>query len=317
MIAGVDIGGTKTHLAVQADDGVIREHMVETAVWRARKDAEVDSAALIALLTQFSGTQPDVIVVGAHGCDTDADCLSLQRLLAKQIAGTVLVLNDSELLLPAAGKRSGISVIAGTGSIAVSRGTDRKMMAAGGWGWFLGDEGSASGLVRDAARAIRLHLDETEILDPLGQSLIHALGVSGPVEIGRALGERGSAASIGSLAQLVFDAADGGSKLSSDVINRGGEALAVLVEQLAGRGANSRDVVAAGGVISSQPRLFAAFKEALARRVPSATATLLSEPPVVGALHLAHELAAGERRSRLPLPHTAGHLERHDNGRAA
>lgn len=317
MIAGIDIGGTKTHLAVQPEGGVIREQVVETTDWRTRRDALADSRALLERLWALSAGQPDVVAIGAHGCDTDTDCLNLQALISKQMAGTVLVLNDSELLLPAAGKRSGISLIAGTGSIAVSRGVDRKMMAAGGWGWFLGDEGSASGLVRDAARAVRTRLDETEVLDPLGVMLTEALGIAGPVEMGRALGDLGSAARIGSLAHLVFEAADAGSELADKVIAKGGAALAILVEQLVRRGASGSDVVAAGGVISSQIRLFNVFGEALARRVPTVAVTLLSKPPVVGALHLARELAAGRRPPRLPLPHSAGRQELHNNGRAA
>ncbi len=317
MIAGIDIGGTKTHLAVQSDGGAVRERVLETIDWRKRKDAFVDSQALLGVLEQLSAGQPAVVVIGAHGCDTDSDCLTLQALISKQLAATVLVLNDSELLLPAAGRRSGISLIAGTGSIAVSRDADRKMMAAGGWGWFLGDEGSASGLVRDAARAVRALLDRSEVLDPLGAMLIDALEIRGPVEISRALGDLGSAARIGSLAHLVFEAADAGSELADGVITRGGAALADLVGQLVGRGASGTDVVAAGGVISSQVRLYTAFEGALARRVPTAAATLLSKPPVIGALHLARELAAGQRPPRLPLPHSAGRQELHDNGRAA
>ena len=317
MIAGIDIGGTKTHLAIGSHNNILRQQVVETKVWRARVDAQADASALVHLLGELAGVEPDVLVVGAHGCDTDVDCISFQERLAAEIPGLVLVLNDSELLLPAAGKRSGISLIAGTGSIAVSRNENRKMMAAGGWGWFLGDEGSASVLVRDAARAVRLSLDQGEAMDPLGDALIAALSINDAVEIGRALGERGSAASIGSLAPLVFEAADRGSRLAPNVIVRGGEALAVLVEQLVGRGADGRDVVAAGGVISRQRRLFEAFEAALATKAPEAIAALLSEPPVVGALQLGRELAAGERRPGLPLPHSAGRQELEHNGRAA
>ncbi|WP_337268453.1 BadF/BadG/BcrA/BcrD ATPase family protein [Oryzifoliimicrobium ureilyticus] len=317
MIAGVDIGGTKTHLVALDGNGSQRERIVATADWRGREDAAIDASSLINLLTQIADGHPDVVVIGAHGCDTDEDRDKLQSLLAGHVNGTLLVLNDSELLLPAADKRAGVSVIAGTGSIAVSRNENRKMMAAGGWGWFLGDEGSASGLVRDAARAVRFYLDKTERLDPLGEALMEALGINGPVELGRALGERGSAASIGNLAPLVFEAARHGSELASNVIARGGDALASLVEQLVARGARGVDVVAGGGVICGQATLFHAFEAALARRVPEALATLLTEPPVIGALRLARELAAGQRRPALPLPHTAGRQESEDNGRAA
>ncbi|MEP7457707.1 BadF/BadG/BcrA/BcrD ATPase family protein, partial [Phyllobacterium sp. SB3] len=155
----------------------------------------------------------------------------------------ILVLNDSELLLPAAGKDVGISVICGTGSIAVARSHDRRMIAAGGWGWYLGDEGSAAGLVREAARAVRRSLDAGKPMEQLGRSLLQALGIDDPVELGRALGDQGSAAKIGSFVPLVFQAADAGSPLALDVIAQGGNALVALVSRLINRGAPGKDIV--------------------------------------------------------------------------
>jgi len=317
MIVGVDIGGTKTHVAVQRPDGTRREQLVRTSTWRQRRNLSNDVAGLHELLHAISNGEPEVSVVGSHGCDTDADCLALQEALSTRLSGIVLVLNDSELLLPAAGKKEGIAVIAGTGSIAVSRGPDRKMRSAGGWGWFLGDEGSASGLVREAARAVRRSLDQGNQLDQLGRLLVEALGVVNPVEFGRALIDLGSAARIGKLAHLVFDAADAGSQTAADVIYNGGDSLAILVEELINRGALGNHVITAGGVISRQSRLFLAFKDALRLRVPDANLALLKSAPVTGALLLAELLASGERPIMLPLPHVGGHQETNTNGRAA
>lgn len=317
MIVGIDIGGTKTHVAVQQADGTRRDHVLETSTWRQRRNLSDDVAGLHELMFAMSNGEPEVSVVGSHGCDTDADCLALQEALSTRLTETVLVLNDSELLLPAAGKKDGIAVIAGTGSIAVSRGTDRKMRSAGGWGWFLGDEGSASGLVREAARAVRRSLDRGNPLDQLGQLLVDALGVAEPVEFGRALTDLGSAARIGKLAHLVFEAADAGSETAAQVIADGGNALAILVEELVNRGAVGNHVITAGGVISRQTRLFLAFKDALALRVPDANLALLESAPVTGALLLAGMLASGKRPEMLPLPHVGGRRETNTNGRAA
>jgi N-acetylglucosamine kinase-like BadF-type ATPase len=237
--------------------------------------------------------------------------------LSAQLTNTVLVLNDSELLLPAAGKENGVAVIAGTGSIAVSRGTDRKMLSAGGWGWFLGDEGSASGLVRDAARAVRRSLDQGKPLEVLGRMLMDALGVAHTVEFGRALTDLGSAARVGGLAHFVFEAADAGSQIALQVIHEGGDALATLVQELVTRGAAGTDVITAGGVITRQTRLFEAFQSALNLRVPNAALSLLETPPVTGALTLAAKLASGQRPKTLPRPHVGGRLETNENGRAA
>jgi N-acetylglucosamine kinase-like BadF-type ATPase len=306
MLVGIDIGGTKTQIV--ASTGSEQSSVsLPTHEWRSRSDGERDAAELIAAVLDLTGSrQPDVVVAGSHGCDTDDDRERVQASLARVLTGTVLVLNDSELLLPAAGKQRGISVISGTGSIAVARSDDRRMLAAGGWGWFLGDEGSASGLVREAARAVRASLDAGEAIELLGHDLLAAVGVTNPVELGRALGELGSAASIGRFANLVFEAADAGSVIASKVIADGGRALATLAQRLVTRGARGADVVTGGGVISRQPRLFRAFQNALAEIQPALTLTLLTEPPVVGALALAGSLQAGRQAANLPFPHIGG-----------
>jgi N-acetylglucosamine kinase-like BadF-type ATPase len=317
MLVGIDIGGTKTEILASA--GAERFSIVlPTGDWRSRADGRRDADKLVAAVLDLTGgRQPDVVVAGAHGCDADEDCERVQAWLARALIGTVLVLNDSELLLPAAGKQRGISVISGTGSIAVARSGDRHMLAAGGWGWFLGDEGSASGLVREAARAVRASLDAGETLELLGRNLLAAVDVGNPVELGRRLGEFGAAASIGRFASVIFDAADAGSPLALKVITDGGRALATLTERLVARGAHAGDVVTGGGVISRQPRLFQAFQTALAETLPALSLTLLTESPVTGALALARDLQAGRHAPSLPFPHIAGRRSGEQDWRAA
>lgn len=309
MLIGIDIGGTKTQLVATDATRPLFDETVPTASWRARRDDDADATALVALATRhLHGRMPNILVVGSHGCDSDADCSALQERLARLVDGTVVVLNDSELVPPAAGRTGGISVICGTGSIAVTRRPDRKMIAAGGWGWYLGDEGSASGLVREAAKAVRAALDSGADLDRLGKSLLDAVDIASPVELGRALSERRSAAEIGALAPLVFEAAEAGSDLAIGVVQEGGRALAILVQRLVERGALGADVVTAGGVVTRQPLLFDAFAKAMDVILPDRRLSLLREPPVFGALTLGRDLEAGRWSCHLPLPHVAGRL---------
>lgn len=316
MITGVDIGGTKTHLRSEMGGTETYDRVILTSEWRSRRNHAADAANLVSLITQDKRV-PSITVIGAHGCDSDDDRFALQARLSALLPGILLVLNDSELLLPACGKEDGISVISGTGSIAVSRDADRSMIAAGGWGWFLGDEGSASGLVRDAARAVRFSLDDGAPLDCLGQYLLDALDTVSPIDMGRAISEIGSAAGIGRLAPVVFEAADDGSRLADQVIANAGVSLAILSEKLIRRGAPKGDVVTGGGVVTRQPRLFSAFRTALSDRVPDATLTLMSQSPVAGALALARSIQSRRYPSRLPMPHLDGELLTDTDWRAA
>jgi N-acetylglucosamine kinase-like BadF-type ATPase len=291
LIAGVDIGGTKTHLMVCWEGGsIVADAVVPTDSWRSR-EIEADASTLAKLVRQFTqGAEPAALAVGAHGCDTEEHCTEFEACLAIHFRGRMQVVNDSELMVPAAGFLDGIGVVAGTGSIAVARTADRKMLVAGGWGWILGDEGSAPALVREAARAIRGALDARAPADALIEALMREIGTDDPTKLGRLLNETRSAVIWGRYANAVFDAAEAGSPLAARVITEGGSALAGLVGALMKRGADAARVVAGGGVIVEQPLLMLAFKVAMTEISPSSEVVLLRKPPVVGAVALAERL---------------------------
>jgi glucosamine kinase len=292
-VVGVDIGATKTQIAVARDNAAPIERAVPTRAWRRRDDE--DPGALVALIRQVSPTEDlAVLVVGAHGCDNAAGCLELQHRLGLLTSAAVLVVNDAELLVPAAGFDHGIGVVAGTGSIAVARLPDRSMLVAGGWGWLLGDEGGAVGLVREALRAVRGALDSGETADPLIRQMQRTLGTDDPIQFGRKLLQAGAADAIGAHVSAVFAAVEAGSRLALTVVRDGGRALAKLVGQLVGRGAVGGHVVAGGGVITRQNALMSSFRESVAEFLPDWHVTLLTNPPVHGAVALARQIEAGK-----------------------
>lgn len=298
LLAGVDIGGTKTRIMGRRGDIVLFDKTLVTDEWRIRQ-MEADAAKLAAIVIDLcDGSAPTAMAVGAHGCDTDEQCRRFQALLSAALKTSVQVVNDAELMVPAAGYDDGIGVVAGTGSIAVARSAEGKMLAAGGWGWILGDEGSAAALVREAAKAIRRALDRGQEGDPLIAMLMREIGTDDQTKLGILLNETRGAAAWGRYANAVFDAANAGSPLASRVIKEGGEGLAALVQLLIERGANASLVVAGGGVIAEQPMLMTAFVEAMASASPASRVVLLREPPVIGAVALAGRLVAGEARPR-------------------
>ena len=297
VVIGVDIGGTKTHVRVAPVTGSEHEdHIGLTSLWRRTGNIE-DVEVLLGVVQNLRGERRcHGLAVGAHGCDTTQDCDAFESVLQARVDFPVKVVNDAELFVPAAQLTSGIGLVAGTGSIAVGRRADNAMVAAGGWGWILGDEGSASGLVREAVRAVRGAIDMERPQDVLFDALCGSLGVRSETEFGRKLAAVHGAADWGSHARAVFAAAGAGSGLALDVIRDGARALAVLVRRVADRGANARHVVAAGGVIVAQPLLYEMFVEELARAMPEAEPRLLRSAPVTGAVVLAQRLIDAARR---------------------
>ena len=289
LIAGIDIGGTKTHILVKDTDRLVADKVVASTDWRVW-EREKDAAMLAALIKEIAGGELCATAIGAHGCDTDQHCKQLESDLSARLEGRIKVVNDSELLVPAAGFVSGIGVVSGTGSIAVARTANDEMLVAGGWGWILGDEGGAAALVREAARAVRGSIDLGQTDDPLITELMSKLETGDPTKIGRLLNDTRSAAIWGGYADAVFGAARQGSVLANRVIREGADALAGLIGVLIGRGADARHVVIGGGVVVEQPLLFEAFVDAMSTVSPASEITLLRAAPVNGALAMAERL---------------------------
>ncbi|WP_119270227.1 N-acetylglucosamine kinase [Taklimakanibacter deserti] len=289
---GIDIGGTKTHMRA-AGAGAPADLILPTNDWRVR-EWEKDAISLLEFVRRFAG-KDDIaaLAIGAHGCDSQAECDAFERALAQHASFPVRVVNDAELLPAALGLEHEIGLVAGTGSIAVCRSPATGMLVAGGWGWVIGDEGSSAGLVREAARAISLHIDKGGAEDePLINALIASLGIDNAGRIGRAIVKPGGAAELGRHAYAVFEAEKQGSLLARQVIIEGARHLVDLVARLKANGAQATIVVAGGGVIAGQPRLADAFLDELARRFNGeVTGRIFARSPVEGACRLAEDLS--------------------------
>jgi glucosamine kinase len=299
IVVGIDIGWTKTHLRA-VGNGRTFDLVRPTSEWR-RRDWGEDAATLLGMVGELAnGAAVAAIGIGAHGCDDAGECAGFQAEFTKRTGVPVAVVNDAELMPLALDLSHQIGLVAGTGSIAVCRTAAGEMLVAGGWGWAIGDEGSAAGLVREAARAVALHMDKGGSLDePLCRAIFEALRIPSPARVGSSLAKLGNGATIGSHAHAVFEAAGRGSELARRVIGEGGEALAALVRRLDERGAGAGHVVAGGGVIVAQPLLWEAFREGLARHCGDSIAPhLFRGEPVEGACRLASAMAGGPAASR-------------------
>jgi glucosamine kinase len=197
----------------------------------------------------------------------------------------------------AMGVPDGIGLVAGTGSIAVARDSQGQLITAGGWGWVLGDEGSAAGIVREAIRVVLTELDFGRRSDPLVAALLTDFGVDDGPGLAMTVTRSSSADYWGSHARSVFTAADEGSTLARDVLELAGGQLAGLIPRLRARGVTSRDLVAGGGVLVAQPRLREAFLAGLAAGSSDVRVRILDTPPVVGAIALATSLTGSSPRT--------------------
>lgn len=301
FVVGVDVGGTKTQLARVDRSGTLESVTRPSMHISPRTWGELP-VWLIALLDEACPGWRDApaVVIGAHGCDSEEQIEQLRWPLVQATSGTVSVLNDAQLVVPAAGAESGIGVIVGTGSIAASTLESGQVVTAGGWGWILGDEGSAPALVREGIKATLARSERGDPIDPLGARLFAAFDVdNAPDLLIQSTGTMGKV-EWGRFAPEIFTALEEGSEDARLVIHHAAAHLRQLVERLVARGADPSTVVVAGGVATNQPVLVSAFADELRRLDSGVQVITLSEDPVHGAVALA--LAAAGWTSATPLP---------------
>ncbi|MFF2050069.1 BadF/BadG/BcrA/BcrD ATPase family protein [Leifsonia sp. NPDC058194] len=291
LIVGLDAGGTKLGVRVEALDGSrVADVVLPAEEWSA---SPADDAArwlherILRVLPE--GATVAALGVGAQGLDSVEHAEELREALAG-LGYRGAVVNDAELLVPAAGLSSGIGVIAGTGSIAVGADAAGRTLFAGGWGWVLGDEGGAPAIVREATVAALRADDEGAADDGLLTALLTAFGVASAPALARAVNDDPTPENWGPRAVAVFAAADAGSALAVSVIEHAGRHLSELVDRLRARGAVGSDVAVAGSVFAHQPRLLAAFTGALRQAHPDLAVVPLTDAPVAGAVELARRL---------------------------
>lgn len=292
VVVGLDVGGTKTAVVIESIGG---ERLLQARVPSLAWDAEpiADGADWIAALLRSVVTPGDEVVavgLGAQGLDSDEIARAFGAALAERGYPAVAV-NDAALLVPAAGFATGIGLVSGTGAIGVGANAAGVSLISGGWGWVIGDEAGAAGIVREATKAALFAYDGGAPDDGLAVALLGAFGVADAERLARAVNDDPTMENWAPRAPAVFAAADAGSALAAAVVDNAAAHLATLVDQLVARGAVGGDVVAAGSVIANQPRLFAGVQRLVAARHPSFTVHLLDRDPVEGALALARRLA--------------------------
>jgi glucosamine kinase len=192
---GIDGGGTKTTCAVGDQTRLLASatagpsNIVRVGESEARESLDQcmrqACAAAGISLEQVART-----CVGGSGAARPELAAIVRQIVADIVSTPVDVVGDMQIALEAAFDTGpGVIVIAGTGSIAYGRGRQGKTLRAGGWGFAIGDEGSAHWIGRSAVSAT-LHASEREPLDggspPLAKDLFKAWGVTSLSDLARA-----------------------------------------------------------------------------------------------------------------------------------
>ncbi len=288
-LVGIDVGGTKTHVRVENFEGKeLHDEVFATPIWRAESNGDKALSIQSWIERTLNPRRVAALAVGAHGCDSDKESERLRQQILLLLPVPTIVVNDAQLLGAAAGILRSIELIAGTGSIAVGHTAAGESVYAGGWGWLVGDEGGATGLVRDAVRRLTRSADEESVTDPLEARLLSASGTRDLKHLTMSMMKNGGT-KFSRWAPTLFEAADEGSPIAAATIESSAEELVRLVAVLLIKKAEADAVVTAGSVVVNQPRLSNALRRKLSQSF-GLELVVLNTAPVSGAIHLARRL---------------------------
>ena len=295
-VVGIDAGGTKTVGLLADETGkVITKARGSGANLVVHGELAVEKV-LHQVIEDLDSPEPvSAVCLGMAGVDRREQQDLIRGVMRRMRLPERLSIVPDPLVALVAGAPEGIGivVVAGTGSIAYGVDPSGQTARAGGWGYLLGDEGSAFWLGHAAVRhGIRAHDGRgpaTTLLDRIADKL--------ELSIPRGLvnwfyDQEHSRHRIAELASVVEEAANDGDEAASDLLNQAAQHIAragrSVARQLDFDGAFP--LVQAGGVFKACPSLFDRVEASLA--LPQAEPVRLEGEPAKGAVTLALELLA-------------------------
>ena len=293
---GIDGGGTKTTCAVGDDSSVLA-----TASAGPSNIVRVGEATTRESLHQAvrqacaaAGITPSQVLrtcVGGSGAARPELAAIVREFLAEMLSTPVEVVGDMQIALEAAfDEGPGVIVIAGTGSIAYGRDRQGKTVRAGGWGFAIGDEGSAHWIGRAAVIALLGASDQNEAAgdSALAAALFRAWGVRSLSDLARAANSV-PPPDFSALFPAVLATKD---ELAAQVLRSAGRELAQVADIAIGRLFAKAEpgpvpVGMVGGVFRHAELVRQVFYNELRRLDPRAEVIPQVVEPVEGALRMA------------------------------
>lgn len=191
----------------------------------------------------------------------------------------------------ATGGKPGVVVIAGTGSVSLAIDDKGNRSRIGGWGYYMGDEGSAYHIALMGLSAACKGFDGRGPRTILTQSLLNHFGVTDLRGVRSKIYSREmDRANLATLSRLVGEGANAGDPVCLRIMEDAAHELALLAKVAAANVDFSRCqpiVSTAGGVWKAGKPIWDPFRNEVLRALPNANVALPVYPPCLGALLMA------------------------------
>lgn len=297
LVAGIDAGATKTRaFAVGRSGDVIGRGAGGGGNLLTSPDPQ--GAIGAALREALGGRSPAAVVLSCAGGDRQVERDKGRSILSGLVGPGVRieVTHDAIAALYAGNPQGcGVVLISGTGSIAYGRNAEGDESRAGGWGWLIGDEGSAVWVGLEGLRAASHHADGRGAPTLITTQLLQELGVAEFADVLPLLyGRPHPSPAVVASARAVARAASTSDLIAVGIIHRGANALARAASIVAmSLGLGDGPVYLAGGAFEQIPALANQVRMELLSALPRAAVEPVREEPAMGAARLAAKLAWG------------------------
>ncbi len=297
IVVGVDAGGTATNVIAAKGDATVGEFVGDPANVRiAGVDDAADTIAR-AVGSVLEGATPAAVFVGAAGAGRDDLAQSLQRALSVRLPGVTLGVSDDAYIALRAGVPSGdaMVLVAGTGSIAYAE-SDGRRFRAGGYGYLLGDEGSAFSIGAAAVRLALRSYDGRAPRDPLVEAVETQLGATSAQAVLNEVYELPHPTRrIAAMAPEVLRLAGDGERSATKIVQTAALELFDLLKSLV-KTAELQDrefpLVFAGGLMAQNSLLSYLLETRIGNEMPFVHVIKGAPAPQMGALAMARSLLA-------------------------
>jgi N-acetylglucosamine kinase len=295
LVLGVDSGGAKTICAMVDEKlevlgagmaGPSNYHVVGVEQAKKNVGLAIKRACSVAGLRR---KRFDIGCFGMGGLNTERDREIISNFVKSLgVSKEYEIVNDVVVAYYAVtlGK-PGVGVVAGAGSIAYgadSRGTNATVS---GWGWLIGDEGSAFYIARKALMHATKAVDGRASSTKLVELAKKHFGISRFDDIITAVyHDLARPKNIASFAELVSGAAQDGDEAAEKILTDAGKELALSAETAARKVGITDQPIIIGGVggVWQSSIVWGVFKDELKKKLPRVTFREPIEFPVVGAL---------------------------------
>lgn len=162
---GMDIGGTSARLKIAREGKEPREYVTKgctlsTSGYEGARRCYEEAVLPVLKKQGLRAGDCAGLCIAASGVDSPSQEEECRRIFIEMgfPQEVITVYNDCEIFLRLS-KDSSLILVAGTGSIAVGKTADGRIVRCGGWGHILSDEGSAMDMGKRVLRAVGDHMD--------------------------------------------------------------------------------------------------------------------------------------------------------------